>query len=293
MKFKTLILFIILLFITTYSYGAHFYSGVAFINTPSDKDVVSWSSNGNKFKFLDEATFKSNFNLEAGTDFYATSTIDSALALKANLNAPTFTGNYVRVSDNYPYLQFYDTDTSTIPALLAGWATDVNDGRLLLNVAEDSVSPATITYVELDGQNERVEMKRDLYLDTNVGFEDSSGTLWKDSFTFAFLNPTSDDDFLVKAVDPFTSVTITDIDIVCLSGDGSNYMVGAFDICDDDGTNCSAVDSDITANGGKDSDDGSLSDPTATAGEQYKWHTTSVTGSPGYCTISVKYTYVP
>lgn len=93
------------------------------------------------------------------------------------------------------------------------------------------------------------------------------------------------DDFLIDRV-PF-DVTITHIYGVLQSG---TNVVGGVDICDSNGANCVAVDSDITFDGGLDQDDGSLTNPTINSGNWTKWHTTSVS-SPGYLTVTVEGTF--
>lgn len=91
----------------------------------------------------------------------------------------------------------------------------------------------------------------------------------------------TDDDFLVVKNTTGETITIQNIYGVLLSG---TNVVGGLDECDSDGANCSAVDSDITFNGGEDTDDGSLSNPSIDSGDWIRWHTTSIS-SPGYCTI--------
>lgn len=49
----------------------------------------------------DEAAIRTLLDLEPGTDFYSTSTLDTALGLKANLTGPTFTGTVTVPSTNF------------------------------------------------------------------------------------------------------------------------------------------------------------------------------------------------
>ena len=88
------------------------------------------------------------------------------------------------------------------------------------------------------------------------------------------------------------NITITNISGVCVGGDYSNKVIGGFDQVNSDGVSgIAAIDSDITFDGGLDTDDGALSNPNVAAGKWIRWHTTSMTGSPaGWTTISIDYT---
>ena len=104
----------------------------------------------------------------------------------------------------------------------------------------------------------------------------------------AMCAPTDANDFLVFRVpSTITSITITKIYGVLLSG---TNVIGGLDICTaSDGTSCTAVDADITFDGGLDYDDGTLTNPTGDTWDWIKWHTTSVS-SPGCITIQFEYT---
>jgi hypothetical protein len=81
------------------------------------------------------------------------------------------------------------------------------------------------------------------------------------------------------------SIRITHIYGVLLSG---TNVIGGLDEYDSNGANPVAVDSDITFNGGQDSDDGSLSNADIDAGDWVGWHTTGV-DAPGYLTVTIYY----
>jgi hypothetical protein len=101
---------------------------------------------------------------------------------------------------------------------------------------------------------------------------------------FVIYLPDSSDDFLVWRSP--AAITITNIYGVLLSG---TNVVGGFDECDSNGTNCIAVDADISFDGNLDADDGTLANPSIDAGDWVRWHTTSVS-APGYLTVTVYYT---
>ncbi len=111
---------------------------------------------------------------------------------------------------------------------------------------------------------------------------------WKESLkrtkTMVVNAATTADDYLLWRT-PY-KITIKNIRGVLLTG---TNVVGGLDECDSAGANPVAVDSDITFDGGLDSDDGSLTNATIDAGDWIKWHTTTVS-SPGYLTVTIDYT---
>jgi len=127
-----------------------------------------------------------------------------------------------------------------------------------------------------------------------TAYADSAGN-HTGQFSIPIIAPDADDDILLFRPISWTSVTLTNITGVCDNGDGSNNMVANLQVCTGtDGTSCSDVcDSDITFNGGLDTDNDDLSNPTATKYQWLRLKITSVTLSPGPCTINVGYTYVP
>jgi len=101
--------------------------------------------------------------------------------------------------------------------------------------------------------------------------------------SFSIYGASPGDDFLLWRTPQ--AIRIIHIHGVLLTG---TNVVGGLDECDENGANAVAVDSDITFNGGLDSDDGSLTNPDIDPGDWIKWHTTSVS-SPGYLTVTVYY----
>ena len=93
--------------------------------------------------------------------------------------------------------------------------------------------------------------------------------------------PIASDDFLFYKNTIGSTLTIKNIYGVLQSG---TNVVGGFDECDSSGASCVAVDSDITFNGGEDTDDGSLSNPSIDDNDWIRWHTTSVS-APGWFSV--------
>jgi hypothetical protein len=109
------------------------------------------------------------------------------------------------------------------------------------------------------------------------------------SKSFVIANPAATDDF------PFWRVpyNITIVSIRCLTTGGTN-VIGGLDEADANGANPVAVDADITATAGTNAnDDGSLTNPTIDATDYLNWHTTSVSGSPTFFTVTVNYRIDP
>lgn len=85
------------------------------------------------------------------------------------------------------------------------------------------------------------------------------------------------------------AITIKAVHVVMTGG---TNVVGHLDECDSAGASCAGVDgaTDITADGGLDSDDGSLSNASIDAGDQVGWHTTSVSGTNTRLNVTYYYT---
>jgi len=73
-----------------------------------------------------EAAIRTFLDLEPGTDFYSTSTLDTALGLKANLAGPTFTGTVTVPSTNFTVGTQVLTQTN-LTDLLDGGDTTLHD----------------------------------------------------------------------------------------------------------------------------------------------------------------------
>lgn len=140
--------------------------------------------------------------------------------------------------------------------------------------------------VELDGDaNGAVDINKGGTNSTTVGGAGSNLEIDSPSRSFIINGAIAEDDFLIWLTP--VAITITDIKGVLQSG---TSVIGGLDEVDSDGwSNLTAVDSDITFNGGLDEDDGSLANGTIAANHWIKWHTTSVQ-SPGYLTVTIYYT---
>jgi hypothetical protein len=106
--------------------------------------------------------------------------------------------------------------------------------------------------------------------------------------SFVIPAPVATDDFiLMKAPYGMTILAIKGV----LAG--TTNVVGQLQECDSSGASCADLDSDITFNGGEDSDDGTLTDSTITSGNWIAWKTTSISGTPTFLTVTVTYRVVP
>lgn len=84
------------------------------------------------------------------------------------------------------------------------------------------------------------------------------------------------------------AITMRSINVVQV---GATNVVGQLDECDSGGASCATIDSsDITADGGNDADDGSLSNASVDANDWVGWHTTSVSGTNTYIGVTFCYT---
>lgn len=107
------------------------------------------------------------------------------------------------------------------------------------------------------------------------------------SKSFIITGVTSSGDFGAIWKTP-AAITITSVNVVQV---GATNVVGQLDECDADGANCVTVDSsDITADGGNDADDGSLSNASIDANDWIGWHTTSVSGTNTRISVTFNYT---
>ena len=97
--------------------------------------------------------------------------------------------------------------------------------------------------------------------------------------------PETGDDFLVYKNTTGETITIQNIYGVL---QGGTNVVGGFDECNSAGASCAAVDSDITFDGGEDTDDGTLTNPTIDSLDYIRWHTTTVS-SPTWLIVCFTY----
>jgi hypothetical protein len=98
---------------------------------------------------------------------------------------------------------------------------------------------------------------------------------------------TTDDINLMKA--PY-GMTILGIDAIV---QGTTSATGQLQECASDGTSCADLDSDIVADADGAADDGTLTDSAIASGAWIRWKTTSVSGTPTFLTVTVRYRVVP
>jgi hypothetical protein len=97
---------------------------------------------------------------------------------------------------------------------------------------------------------------------------------------------TTDDINIMKA--PY-GMTIVGIDAIV---QGTTSATGQLQECDSTGASCADLDSDIVADADGAADDGSLTDSTIASGAWIRWKTTSVSGTPTFLTVTVRYRVV-
>lgn len=105
--------------------------------------------------------------------------------------------------------------------------------------------------------------------------------------SFVIPAPTVDDDInLMKA--PY-GMTILGIDTII---QGSTSVTGQLQECTSAGASCADLDSDIIADSDGQADDGSLTDSTIASGNWIRWKTASVSGTPTFLTVTVRFRVV-
>jgi hypothetical protein len=105
--------------------------------------------------------------------------------------------------------------------------------------------------------------------------------------SFVIPAPANTDDInIMKA--PY-GMTITKIDCIV---QGTTSATGQLQECDSVGANCADLDSDITCDADGAADDGTLTDNTIASGAWLRWKTTSLSGTPTFLTVTVKYNVV-
>jgi len=255
-----------------------------------------------------EANFKSITNLEAGTDVLApdgngaslTNVLhdlsdDATPTLGGNLGGGGYNiSNLGTISQTHATPGFVGIDSTFSDGSFNfyGDNTDADNATFLFRVQHGGDYK---TYLTLNGVTDATIVNSDLYLTS--GLINASGTVFKDHFSFSFLNPTAADDLPLGKVSPYASMTVTGITGVCYGGSpGNDELVGDLYICDGDGTtSCAAVNGSVmTFDGGEDSYAAPAGTVTGVTAERFVWLSDATTkGSPGYCTVSVAYTYVP
>src|SRR5574343_1393744 len=73
---------------------------------------------------------------------------------------------------------------------------------------------------------------------------------------------------------------------------GTTSVTGQLQECDSAGANCADLDSDIVCDADGAADDGSLTDSAIASGGWLRWKTTSLSGTPTFLTVTVRYSVV-
>lgn len=107
------------------------------------------------------------------------------------------------------------------------------------------------------------------------------------SFSIVIPAPADTDDInILKA--PY-GMTILGIDCIV---QGTTSVTGQIQECSSAGASCADLDSDITCDADGAADDGTLTDSTIASGAWLRWKTTSVSGTPTFLTVTVRYRVV-
>ncbi len=96
----------------------------------------------------------------------------------------------------------------------------------------------------------------------------------------------ADDINIMKA--PY-GMTIIGIDCIV---QGTTSATGQIQECDSAGANCADLDSDIVCDADGAADDGTLTDSAIASGAWLRWKTTSLSGTPTFLTVTVRYSVV-
>ncbi len=107
------------------------------------------------------------------------------------------------------------------------------------------------------------------------------------SFSIVIPAPADTDDInILKA--PY-GMTILGIDCIV---QGTTSVTGQIQECSSAGASCADLDSDITCDADGAADDGTLTDSAIASGAWLRWKTTSLSGTPTFLTVTVKYKVV-
>jgi hypothetical protein len=107
------------------------------------------------------------------------------------------------------------------------------------------------------------------------------------SMSFVIPAPATTDDINVMKA-PY-GMTILGIDAIV---QGTTSATGQLQECDSTGASCTDLDSDIVADADGAADDGTFTDSTIASGAWLRWKTTSVSGTPTFLTVTVRYRVV-
>jgi hypothetical protein len=180
--------------------------------------------------------------------------------------------------------------------LTTGAASNLSAGTVTLGVLAGAMDAGGATSFEVpNGTNPTTDADGEVAVDASTGagamLRFYAGAAYAlpayDSHSFCITNTTSAGDFGAIWKTP-QAITIRSVNVVQT---GATNVVGHLDECDSGGATCATVDSsDITADGGNDADDGSLSNASIDANDWVGWHTTSVSGTNTRTCVTFAYT---
>lgn len=183
------------------------------------------------------------------------------------------------------------TDNSTATHLLCKNDSGEIVNCTLAGLAISGTTSPTIT-VEAVPSNATVNVAGEVTIDTTTDQIRWYGTAQQQLspiLTASLVIPApadTDDMNIMKA--PY-GMTIVGIDCIV---QGTTSVTGQIQECDSAGANCADLDSDITCDADGAADDGTLTDSAIASGAWLRWKTTSLSGTPTFLTVTVKYKVV-
>jgi hypothetical protein len=204
--------------------------------------------------YYDDGTWK----LKAGDKPITDNTINGEIPVKACSGEPEVCTMEAAEAGDFPTLN-QDT-TGTASKLPVNAATDAS--------GKESADPTTGQYRNHDGTRQNVF--------SPIQF-----------ISFVISAPAAADDINVMKA-PY-GMTILGIDCIV---QGTTSATGQIQECDSAGANCADLDSDIACDADGAADDGDLTDSTIASGAWLRWKTTSLSGTPTFLTVTVRYRVV-
>ena len=183
------------------------------------------------------------------------------------------------------------TDNSTATHLLCKDDSGEIENCTLAGLAISGTTSPTIT-VESIPANATVNAAGEVTVDTTTDQIRWYGTAQQQLspiLTASLVIPApadTDDMNIMKA--PY-GMTIIGIDCIV---QGTTSVTGQIQECSSAGASCADLDSDITCDADGAADDGTLTDSTIASGAWLRWKTTSVSGTPTFLTVTVRYRVV-
>ncbi len=183
------------------------------------------------------------------------------------------------------------TDNSTATHLLCKDDSGEIENCTLAGLAISGTASPTIT-VEAVPSNATVNAAGEVTIDTTTDQIRWYGTAQQQlspKLTFSVVVPSvadTDDMLIMKA--PY-GMTITALDCIVSAATSATINIQE---CSSAGASCADLDSDITCDADGAADDGTLTDSTIASGAWLRWKTTSVSGTPTFLTVTVRYRVV-